>query len=57
MCSYLVTVVLPFRTFSMVGDSLSNFKLFPSDDELSDSDETFVPDPHRDKDPPYNPRY
>ena len=41
----------------MVGDSLANFKLFPSDDELSDSDQTFEPDPHRDKDPPYNPRY
>ncbi len=41
----------------MVGDSLANFKLFPSDDELSDGDQAFEPDPHRDKDPPNNPRY
>jgi hypothetical protein len=37
----------------MPGDSISNFKLFPSDDESSPSSEP----PAKDKDPPYDPRF
>jgi|LakMenEpi03Aug12_release.lakeMendotaPanAssembly.Ray.scaffolds.fasta_scaffold87930_1 hypothetical protein len=37
----------------MVGDSLSNIKLFPDDD----SSPPFDPDPRIDKDPPYDPWY
>ncbi len=37
----------------MPGDSISNFKLFPSDDELSPSSQPSA----KDKDPPYDPRF
>jgi hypothetical protein len=41
----------------MPGDSIANLKLFPSDEESSDSSLPFEPDPAKDKDPPYNPRF
>jgi hypothetical protein len=37
----------------MPGDSIANFKLFPSDDELSPSSQPSA----KDKDPPYDPRF
>jgi hypothetical protein len=60
--AYFVTVIWDCEIFidfhkRMLGDSIANLKLFPSDEESSDSSLPFEPDPGKDKDPPNNPRF